>query len=154
MSDPAAKHTVRRKDTVRVLPRISHTTHGAFCRRISIGVVRTRVGSRYTMHASENCPAHSPSKEESAKASHQTENWHTNYSGDTPRTLLLTETEAAEWLRLSVKTLRAWRLRSKGPQFVRLGRAVRYLPSHLDEFLRTSTVVTTNAVNILSGGER
>ena len=105
------------------------------------------------MRASENCPAYSPSKEEPAKASHQIQNWHTNNSGDT-RTLLLTETEAAERLRLSVKTLRAWRLRSKGPQFVRLGRAVRYRPSDLDEYVRRSTVVTTEAVNILSGGER
>jgi predicted DNA-binding transcriptional regulator AlpA len=109
------------------------------------------------MHATEICPAYapagSPSKEEPAKASHQIQNWHTNNNGDTP-TPLLTETEAAERLRLSVKTLRAWRLRNSGPQFVRLGRAVRYVPSHLDDYLRTSTVVTTNVVNIPSGGER
>jgi predicted site-specific integrase-resolvase len=40
----------------------------------------------------------------------------------------MNEIEAAERLGLSVATLRAWRHRGKGPRFVRLGRAVRYLP--------------------------
>ena len=38
----------------------------------------------------------------------------------------LTEHEVADRLRLSVATLRAWRLRNKGPRFVRFGRALRY----------------------------
>lgn len=85
--------------------------------------------------------------EEDRLNSLQLENWHTNIndaSGTSP-TFLLTEREAAKWLRLSVKTLRAWRLRKKGPQFVRLGRAVRYRPCHLDAYLRRNTVVTIDA---------
>ena len=54
----------------------------------------------------------------------------------------LTEREVAERLGLSVATLRAWRHRSKGPRFLRLGRSVRYLPSDVDEFVRASAVDT------------
>lgn len=50
----------------------------------------------------------------------------------------LTEGDAAARLGLKVATLRAWRHRSKGPAFVRLGRAVRYLSTDLDEFLRAT----------------
>ena len=39
----------------------------------------------------------------------------------------LTEADAAARLGLKVATLRAWRHRGRGPAFVRLGRAVRYL---------------------------
>ena len=54
----------------------------------------------------------------------------------------LTETQVAEQLGLSVATLRAWRHRGRGPRFLRFGRAVRYLPADLDEFIRTSAVDT------------
>src|SRR5687768_18087420 len=37
---------------------------------------------------------------------------------------------------------RAWRHRGTGPTFLRLGRAVRYLPSDVDEFIRASAVDT------------
>jgi hypothetical protein len=50
----------------------------------------------------------------------------------------LTEADAAARLGLKVATLRAWRHRSKGPAFVRLGRAIRYLATDLDEFLRAN----------------
>ena len=58
----------------------------------------------------------------------------------TPRAI--TETEAAESLGLSVATLRAWRHRHTGPNFVRFGRAVRYLPADLDAFIAASRVDT------------
>lgn len=54
----------------------------------------------------------------------------------------LIESEAAEHLGLSVATLRAWRHRGKGPRFVRFGRAVRYLRTDLDEFIRACAVDT------------
>src|SRR5437870_97107 len=54
----------------------------------------------------------------------------------------LTEAQVAEQLGLSVATLRAWRHRGKGPRFLRFGRAVRYLPADLDEFIRASAVDT------------
>jgi predicted DNA-binding transcriptional regulator AlpA len=47
----------------------------------------------------------------------------------------LTEIEAAGRLGLKVATLRAWRHQGRGPAFVRLGRAIRYLGSDIDEFL-------------------
>jgi predicted site-specific integrase-resolvase len=47
----------------------------------------------------------------------------------------LTEIEAAGRLGLKVATLRAWRHQGKGPAFVRLGRAIRYLPTDIEEFL-------------------
>jgi hypothetical protein len=59
---------------------------------------------------------------------------------------MLTETEAAEQLRLSVAALRGWRLRGEGPVFVKLGRrAVRYRSTDLESFLRTSTVRPSTA---------
>ena len=50
----------------------------------------------------------------------------------------LTERAAARRLGLKVATLRSWRRQDRGPAYVRLGRAVRYLPSDLDEFLRAN----------------
>ena len=50
----------------------------------------------------------------------------------------LTETEAARRLGLKVPTLRAWRSQGRGPAYVRLGRAVRYLPADIEEFLRSN----------------
>lgn len=52
----------------------------------------------------------------------------------------INETEAAQVLGLSVRTLQAWRYFGKGPRFVRLGGAIRYLASDLDAFIRASTV--------------
>ena len=52
----------------------------------------------------------------------------------------LTEREVADLLGLSVATLRAWRHRGQGPRFLRLGRAVRYLPADLETFVRASVV--------------
>jgi excisionase family DNA binding protein len=54
----------------------------------------------------------------------------------------LTEHQVAQRLGLSVATLRAWRHRGTGPRFLRFGRAVRYLQSDLDEFIRASAVDT------------
>jgi len=47
----------------------------------------------------------------------------------------LTEHEVAARLRLSVATLRAWRIKNKGPRFVRLGRAVRYPEEDVARFV-------------------
>jgi predicted DNA-binding transcriptional regulator AlpA len=58
-------------------------------------------------------------------------------------TRALTEREVADMLGLSVATLRAWRHRGKGPRFLRLGRAVRYLLSDVADFVRASAVDTT-----------
>lgn len=39
---------------------------------------------------------------------------------------LMTETQASEFLQMSVRTLQAWRLRGGGPSFAKAGRSVRY----------------------------
>ena len=52
----------------------------------------------------------------------------------------LTEHDVAEQLGLSVATLRAWRLKGKGPRFVRFGRAVRYLAADIEHFIEASVV--------------
>ena len=59
----------------------------------------------------------------------------------------LTETEAALRLGLKVATLRAWRHQKRGPVFVQLGRAIRYLPADPEVFLRANRkpVDETNA---------
>lgn len=55
-------------------------------------------------------------------------------------TRALTEREVSDLLGLSVATLRAWRHRGQGPRFLRLGRAVRYLPADLEDFVKASAV--------------
>ena len=50
----------------------------------------------------------------------------------------LTEFEAAARLGLKVATLRAWRHQRRGPAFIRLGRAIRYLPRDVEAFLRAN----------------
>lgn len=52
----------------------------------------------------------------------------------------LTVEETAELLSVSVKTLEAWRRLGKGPEFVKLGRSVRYTMRALDAFTRERTV--------------
>ena len=52
----------------------------------------------------------------------------------------LTEHEVAKQLGLSVATMRAWRLKGKGPRFVRFGRAVRYLAEDVQRFVEASVV--------------
>lgn len=52
----------------------------------------------------------------------------------------MTEDEVARRLRISAATLRAWRVRRKGPRYVRFGRAVRYLAADIEQFIRTSRV--------------
>ena len=50
----------------------------------------------------------------------------------------LTESEAAARLGLKVATLRAWRHQGRGPAYVRLGRAIRYLTTDVEDFLRSN----------------
>ena len=52
-----------------------------------------------------------------------------------PNNEALTEADAASRLGLKVATLRAWRHQQKGPAYVRLGRAIRYLTTDLDDFV-------------------
>jgi excisionase family DNA binding protein len=58
---------------------------------------------------------------------------------------LLTEDEAAESLRISVRTLQAWRLKAAGPPFVRVGRAIRYRRGDIQAWIRLNTCDVSNA---------
>ena len=56
---------------------------------------------------------------------------------------LMTESDAAEYLRVKVATLRRWRWAGSGVPFVKIGGCVRYDAQDLDTFIeagrRTST---------------
>ena len=56
---------------------------------------------------------------------------------------LLTPTEVADVLGVSIRTLERWRFEGRPPRFHRVGRAVRYLEADVVEFInkgcRTST---------------
>ncbi len=56
---------------------------------------------------------------------------------------LLTEAQAADYLKLSIRTLQAWRGRGAGPLFVRAGRAVRYTRQDLSDWIKKQTVQST-----------
>jgi len=49
---------------------------------------------------------------------------------------LLKEAEASEILATPAKTLEDWRVKGKGPKYVKLGRAVRYRLSDIEEFIK------------------
>jgi hypothetical protein len=65
--------------------------------------------------------------------------------GDNAHDELLTEMHAADSLRLSVRTLQAWRTKGFGPAFVRAGRAVRYRRRDLITWIEANTVSPTHA---------
>ena len=60
--------------------------------------------------------------------------------------------EAAEFLRTSPSTLAKRRLNGDGPKFCRIGRAIRYLKSDLDEYMARSRVQSTS--EYVNGGGR
>jgi hypothetical protein len=61
---------------------------------------------------------------------------------------LLNEVQAADFLRLSIRTLQAWRGNGKGPSFVRAGRAVRYRRRDLCNWADANTVTVPAGVFI------
>ncbi|MEE4303594.1 MAG: helix-turn-helix domain-containing protein [Wenzhouxiangella sp.] len=52
-------------------------------------------------------------------------------------TQFLDTIDAAHYLGLQKSTLEAWRCRGGGPQFVKLGRAVRYRQADLDAWIES-----------------
>jgi hypothetical protein len=58
----------------------------------------------------------------------------------------VTETQAAMFLSVSVRTLQGWRVRGGGPSYVKLGRTVRYRRRALLEFQDGHTVTSTTEV--------
>jgi hypothetical protein len=57
---------------------------------------------------------------------------------------LLTTAEAAAHLRLSPRTLEAWRLRGGGPRYCKLGDRVLYTQRDLNAWLDTQTRTSTS----------
>jgi len=53
-----------------------------------------------------------------------------------PSRILLNENDAANYLALSVHTLRRWRVLGHGPRFLKIGtKAVRYAMADIEEFI-------------------
>ncbi len=50
-------------------------------------------------------------------------------------TAMLNTKEAAQYLRLSTKTLEAWRLKGRGPNFVRMGSRIAYRQTDLEAWV-------------------
>lgn len=69
-------------------------------------------------------------------------NTHTETMRSAPRVALTTR-EAAQYLGLAVSTLNKWRCHGGGPEFLKLGRAVRYRREDLDAFLATRRLSST-----------
>jgi excisionase family DNA binding protein len=57
---------------------------------------------------------------------------------------LLTQSEAAELLRLSERTLERFRVSGIGPKFVRMGKSVRYRPADVEAWLASRVVGSTS----------
>ena len=53
---------------------------------------------------------------------------------------LLSEVQAAKILGLTIHALRKWRNQEKGPVYHRIGGAVRYSESDIEEFVKASRV--------------
>jgi predicted DNA-binding transcriptional regulator AlpA len=71
-------------------------------------------------------------------ATHGAENMESKQTGVADE--ILNEREAAEFLKVSCRTLQAWRCARVGPLFVRVGRSVRYRRSDLFDWIETNTV--------------
>ena len=53
---------------------------------------------------------------------------------------LLTETEVAKQLRVSLAALRKWRVLNRGPQFLKIGSLVRYRQADINQWLESVLV--------------
>ena len=62
-----------------------------------------------------------------------------NASRVTEYDALLNETQAAQILNLSIRTLQAWRVRGSGPVFIQAGRAVRYRRTDIFQWVEAHT---------------
>ena len=52
----------------------------------------------------------------------------------------LTEKEVAKQIRVSLASLRRWRLVQRGPRFLKVGALVRYRPEDLEQWMETLAV--------------
>jgi predicted DNA-binding transcriptional regulator AlpA len=56
-------------------------------------------------------------------------------SRDVPLNILIDEKTAATQLSISLHTLRHWRRQGRGPQYVKLGSAIRYRPQDIERWV-------------------
>ena len=66
----------------------------------------------------------------------------TQIPNDAWKKQLLTRPEVAEMLKVSAKVLCNWAVSGRGPQFVKVGRLVRYRMADLEKWLSEHTVKT------------
>jgi len=59
--------------------------------------------------------------------------------------VFLTEKEVAEQIKVSLASLRRWRLLQRGPRFLKVGALVRYRPEDLEHWMETLPVGGTAA---------
>lgn len=57
---------------------------------------------------------------------------------------LMTQREAAALLQLSARTLERLRVSGTGPRYLRLGRTIRYHPTHIEAWIASRTVASTS----------
>ena len=60
---------------------------------------------------------------------------------------LLSEDELAELISVKTQTLQAWRSQKTGPDFVKLGKAVFYRKSDVEEWIAANVVATNRVAN-------
>ncbi len=59
---------------------------------------------------------------------------------------LVDESAVARQLECEVKTLQAWRCRGFGPEFVKIGRLVRYDPKKVESWVKSRMMTSTSDV--------
>jgi hypothetical protein len=62
------------------------------------------------------------------------------------------ENQAATFLGVSARTLQAWRVRGGGPEYVKMGRTVRYQRRALISYQEAHTVSSTTEADAKEGG--
>ena len=65
---------------------------------------------------------------------------------------MLTESEAAHFLRASARTLQDWRVRGCGPKFVKVGSRVCYQRNDLVQWIAAQTRSSTAQNTVMAGG--
>lgn len=60
-----------------------------------------------------------------------------SHKASTPLTVLLTPEDLSTMLQMPERTLDDWRYRGLGPNFIRVGKRIRYRPAAVEAWLKT-----------------
>ncbi len=67
--------------------------------------------------------------------------------------VFMTEDETSSFLKMSKRTLQAWRVQGRGPKFIKVGRSIRYRLGDLERFMaenvRQSTILLNRKLDTL-----